>query len=176
MKTRRVVPAACAVFGVLACHNIGGRADSVLVTMRSAAGTQVGALTLTQGVSGVHITGQIAQLSAGMHGVHFHQVARCDGADFASAGGHVNPTMRQHGLSNPAGPHQGDLPNIEAMRDGRAVIDITTSRVTLDNAAITGLFDVDGSALVVHADADDQRTDPAGASGARFACGMIILR
>jgi Cu-Zn family superoxide dismutase len=98
-------------------------------------------------------------------------VGSCEPTAFTSAGGHLNPGGRQHGLENPAGPHAGDMPNLTADASGRAVVDITTDRVSLDAAG--PLFDADGTAIVVHAAPDDNRTDPAGNAGARVACGVI---
>jgi Cu-Zn family superoxide dismutase len=97
---------------------------------------------------------------------------QCASPDFASAGGHWNPTQRQHGLSNARGPHRGDLKNIDIELDGSGRLG-----ATLRNARLSGgahpLLDADGAALVVHVAADDHRTDPSGQSGARVACGVI---
>jgi Cu-Zn family superoxide dismutase len=114
--------------------------------------------------------------SAGDHGIHFHHAGRCDGPDFASAGPHLNPAGARHGLQNPEGPHAGDLPNIAVNTAGEALVDVTSPRVTLDSSAPGGLFDADGTTVVIHALADDQRTDPAGNSGARIACAVVTRR
>ena len=87
---------------------------------------------------------------------------------FTSAGGHFNPGARQHGLQNAAGAHAGDMPNITASSGGEARVDVMAANATLE-----ALRDADGAAIVVHAAADDQRTDPSGNSGARIACGVI---
>ena len=142
-------------------------------SMRNAANESVGDLRLTRAATGVRIAGELFNLTPGTHGIHFHAVGRCDDATFESAGGHFNPTERKHGLENPDGPHAGDLPNITVPASGRVVVDVTTPRVSLDSAATT-LLDADGSALIVHADQDDQRTDPSGNSGARVACGVVM--
>ena len=149
---------------------------SGVAVMRSATGAAIGRLTLGQSASGVRISGTLAGLPPGVHGIHLHQVGRCDPPDFASTGPHVNPSGARHGLANPDGPHAGDLPNVIVDDAGRASIDLTTPRVTLDDTPPRGLFDADGTALVVHAAADDQRTDPAGNSGARIACGVVERR
>jgi Cu-Zn family superoxide dismutase len=141
--------------------------------MRDASGQSLGALRLEQTATGVRVSGDLAGIPAGMHGIHFHQVGRCDGSDFASAGGHFNPAQRKHGLENPAGPHAGDLPNVVVPSSGRVSVELLTPRITLDGATSTGVFDADGTALVLHAAADDQRTDPSGNSGARIACAVI---
>jgi superoxide dismutase, Cu-Zn family len=142
-------------------------------TVRSANGTELGVLRLETVDAGVRISGQLTGLTPGAHGIHFHAVGRCDAPDFASAGSHFNPRGSQHGLANPAGPHAGDLPAIGADASGRAMVDATTPLVTLNASDRTGLFDADGTAIVVHAANDDQRTDPSGNSGGRVACGVV---
>jgi superoxide dismutase, Cu-Zn family len=145
---------------------------SASAVIRTPDGTQIGVLALRQGDAGVRVAGQLSGLPAGAHGLHVHATGRCDGPDFSTAGGHFNPRATKHGLLNPEGPHAGDLPAIAADVNGRAVVDVTTAGITLDSGAI-GLFDSDGSAIVVHAASDDQRTDPSGNSGARIACGTV---
>ncbi len=123
----------------------------------------------------VHVKLQLHDLPPGEHGIHFHAVGKCEGAGaspFASAGAHYNPIGRQHGLLNPAGPHAGDAPNFTVGPDGKAQVSFTTDRVSLTPGSTT-LFDADGSALVIHAAADDQISQPAGNAGARIACGAL---
>jgi superoxide dismutase, Cu-Zn family len=172
----------CSVFALLvavapaACHRATPRAPvirSATAEMRSASGAQYGTLTLERSAAGVRISGALTGVPPGVHGIHFHQVGRCDAPDFATAGAHLNPANAAHGLQNPRGPHAGDLPNVTANAEGQMVVDIATPRVTLDTDARAGLFDADGTALVIHANADDQRTDPAGSSGPRIACGVV---
>jgi Cu-Zn family superoxide dismutase len=141
--------------------------------MRSGSGARYGILTLSRSVAGVRIDGALTGMPAGVHGIHFHQVGRCDPPEFTTAGPHLNPAGAAHGLENPRGPHAGDLPNVTANTAGQMVVDIATTRVTMDMDPRVGLFDRDGTALVIHADPDDQRTDPAGNSGARIACGVV---
>lgn len=109
---------------------------------------------------------------AGEHGIHVHQVGACT-PDFSAAGGHFNPLHRQHGLENPAGAHAGDLPNIEIAADGTAEYSAATTFLSL-SAGPAFPFDADGSALVIHAGADDQASNPSGGSGAAIACGVIV--
>ena len=142
-------------------------------TLRNASGAVIGTLNLAPTATGIHFTGTLSGLPAGTHGIHLHAVGRCDAPDFASAGGHYNPTSSHHGLENPAGPHAGDFPNIVVGAGGDVTIDLTNPRVTLDVNPAGGLFDADGTAIVIHAVADDQKSDPAGNSGARIACGVI---
>jgi len=139
--------------------------------LRNVQGSLVGTATLEQTPNGVLITADIANLPAGTHAIHIHAVGRCD-PPFESAGGHFNPTLRQHGARNPQGDHAGDLPNIYVPTSGATRVEMITRAVSFETSG-TGLFDADGSSLVVHAAADDYRTDPAGASGNRIACGVV---
>jgi Cu-Zn family superoxide dismutase len=138
----------------------------------NAKGEKVGTAKLTATKAGVKIQVTVAQLPAGTHGIHIHTVGKCDGPDFASAGGHFNPEMKKHGKDNPMGPHMGDLPNFEVGADGKGKFSIVAMGVTLGDGP-DSLFHDGGSALVIHAAADDYKTDPSGNSGARIACGII---
>lgn len=155
----------------MACHRrveVGSPAPAAVAVVRSASGDSLGTLAFHSTPQGIHIAGALRGLTSGVHGIHVHQVGRCDAPGFTTAGAHLNPTGAQHGLENAAGAHAGDLPNITADGAGNATVDISSSRTT-----VSGLLDADGSAIVVHAAADDQRTDPSGNSGARVACGVI---
>jgi Cu-Zn family superoxide dismutase len=105
--------------------------------------------------------------------VHLHQTGRCDAPDFASAGPHWNPTSHQHGRLNPQGPHLGDLPNLQVAANGSGRIDFVVPVPAGTAAGANPLLDADGTALVIHAAADDLWTDPSGNSGARIACGVL---
>ena len=104
----------------------------------------------------------------GTHGAHVHTVGRCDPPAFETAGSHWNPTTMKHGTMNPQGPHQGDLPNLVVDGGGRGTIG-----ATIPGATLASLLDADGAAVVIHASADDLRTDPSGNSGGRIACGVL---
>jgi Cu-Zn family superoxide dismutase len=148
---------------------VGERAAAPL---RNAEGQVLGMAIFTQEAQGVRISVTVKGLSPGEHGIHIHSVGKCEPPDFLSAGPHFNPTNKKHGLTNPEGPHAGDLPNLVAGEDGSAVYEHITDRVTLTPGELS-LFDEDGSSLVIHAGPDDQMTDPAGNSGARVLCGVI---
>ncbi|HZU06077.1 MAG TPA: superoxide dismutase family protein [Chloroflexota bacterium] len=147
----------------------GARAE-----LRDSTGAVVGTATFTEDATGVHISVVVQGLPPGEHGIHLHAVGRCDPPDFMSAGGHYNPGGRLHGLMNLQGPHEGDLPNLFVGADGTATYQVYNPRVTLQVGAANSLFTADGTALVIHADPDDYITDPAGNSGARIACGVIV--
>ena len=97
-------------------------------------------------------------LTPGLHGIHIHAVASCTAPTFADAGGHYNPLGHEHGLENPDGPHAGDLPNLVVDADGHGHLNATTDRVTLTDGPAS-LFDLDGSAFIIHANPDDQVTE-----------------
>ena len=130
-------------------------------------GDRLGTATVRPDERGLLVDVRISGLTPGNHGIHIHTTGRCEGPDFASAGGHWNPAMRQHGSANPAGPHHGDLPNILIGADGRGTL---SARLP---GSIDQLRDADGAAIILHAAADDLRSDPAGNSGARIACGVL---
>jgi Cu-Zn family superoxide dismutase len=148
-------------------------ARTATAEVRNAKGQVVGTATLTQVSSdGVRVLLEVKGLPAGPKGVHVHEVGECEPSQFASAGGHFNPTKMQHGLLNPDGPHAGDLPNITIAADGTGRLESLNARITLHSGA-TSVFAGEGSALVIHAAPDDFTTDPAGNSGPRIACGVI---
>jgi len=145
-------------------------------TISDATGEQRGTAELWQDLDKiVHVEVQVSGLPPGPHGIHFHAAGTCDpsGATaFSSAGAHYNPLGRQHGLDNPAGPHAGDAPNFTVGAEGRGKASFTTDRVSLTDGS-TSLFDSDASSIVIHANADDQLSQPAGNAGARIACGVV---
>jgi superoxide dismutase, Cu-Zn family len=140
----------------------------------NASGQTVGTVRAWQTAGGVTFRIDAAGLAHGIHGIHVHNVGRCDPPDFESAGEHWNPAGRKHGLSNPAGPHAGDLPNVEVSANGVLATAVTLPAATLFAPAGGGaLLDADGAALILHSAADDNLTDPAGNSGGRIACAVI---
>ena len=144
------------------------------VTLKDATGRVVGSAVFLQDDDGVRILLDVKGLTPGTKGVHVHDVGVCDPPAFESAGPHFNPTRAAHGSSNPKGPHAGDLPNITVDDKGQGHLEVTNARVTVKPGP-TSLIDANGSALVVHEGPDDLRTDPAGNSGARIACGVVVL-
>lgn len=131
-----------------------------------------GKAMLSQGKDGIHVELKAVGLPAGIHAVHLHTIGTCTGPDFTSAGGHWNPAKKQHGHDNPAGAHLGDLPNITVAADGTGTLKAVVTGATLKGSA-DALLDADGGAVVVHAAADDYKTDPTGNAGARLACGVV---
>lgn len=170
---RRLLPALAlaAVFAISTMAYAGGAGHAV-AEIRDPAGNVLGFANFTEDAAGrVHVSVHVQGLAPGLHGLHLHAVGACS-PSFAAAGGHFNPGGHQHGLDHPAGPHAGDLPNLEVNPAGVGRLNATVERVTL-SAGPLSLFDADGSALVIHADPDDQVSQPIGRSGGRIACGVI---
>lgn len=113
----------------------------------------------------------VAGIAPGVHGIHLHTTGSCQGPDFASAGGHLNPLGRHHGSLSSDGAHEGDLPNLTVSAAGNGAL--TADLAGTPDQVHAWLFDADGAAIVVHADPDDYQSDPSGNSGARIACGVI---
>jgi superoxide dismutase, Cu-Zn family len=137
-------------------------------TLSSADGGARGSAMISQARGGLMLHVEARGLPPGVHGIHIHSVGRCDAPDFQSAGPHWNPTNRQHGRDNPQGAHHGDLPNITIDANGRG-----TLHADVVGATWAELLDADGASVIIHATADDYRTDPSGNSGSRIACGVI---
>lgn len=173
---RKVIFVAVGLYLVLAiaAGSVSAQTVSATADLKSAAGQSVGTATFTQQSDGVRLNVTVKGLPAGKHGIHIHAVGKCDGPDFASAGGHFNPETKQHGTQNSAGPHAGDLPNLVVAADGSGSLQFVDTRVTLAKGPANSLFDADASALVIHAAEDDEKTDPSGNSGARIACGSVV--
>jgi Cu-Zn family superoxide dismutase len=147
-------------------------AEAFNLAATNAQGQTLASATLTEVAQGVRVAITAVSLAPGSYGAHIHATGRCDAPDFTSAGGHWNPGGRQHGKENPQGMHKGDLPNLLVGADGRGSLEYVIAGATLDGAPAP-ILDADGAALVIHAAADDYRTDPSGNSGARIACGTI---
>ena len=141
-------------------------------TILDASGGSVAIAVLTPVADGLRLVVDAMHLPPGTHGIHVHTTGLCDAPDFKTAGGHWNPTGKMHGMHSPQGMHMGDLPNIDIGADGTGHLDTVIKGGMLSGGAYP-LLDADGAAVVVHATADDYRTDPAGNSGARIACGVI---
>ena len=148
------------------------------VPLRNAQGQSVGTATITPASSaaanqGVRIDLDLTNQPPGEHAVHIHAKAVCDPPDFESAGPHFNPDNKSHGEGNPQGPHAGDLKNVSVGSDGKAKATLTATKVSLSKTEKNSLFTGDGTSIVIHEKADDNKSDPAGNAGARIACGAI---
>ncbi len=148
-----------------------GTSAGVTAKVVDAGGRELGVLTFADAGAAISVDGTLRGLPPGVHGMHIHAVGRCDAPDFASAGPHWSPTPKQHGSTNEAGPHHGDLMNLTVGADSSVVVKMSTPAGSLRGE--NPLLDADGASIVIHATADDYKTDPSGNSGARIACGVV---
>ena len=170
----RTAIAACAALTALAgCSTVADLPSERLghANLTTANGTPVGTAQLLASGDRLSLAVAMTGVPEGTHGFHLHTTGKCEAPDFSSAGGHLNPLDKDHGTLDPDGSHLGDLPNIVigANRSGTLTADIAGTR----GQVLDWLFDADGTAVVLHADADDYRTDPAGDAGPRIACGVL---
>jgi len=165
------------MFSILALVVIVGAATASAqmkhVDLKDAKGNSVGMAMISAAKGGgVSIDLDVHGLTPGEHALHFHAVPKCEGPDFTSATGHFNPMNKKHGMQNPEGAHAGDMNNFTVDAKGNAKTTITNKNVTMGSEP-NSIYANGGTALMIHAAADDMKTDPAGNAGARIACGTI---
>jgi superoxide dismutase, Cu-Zn family len=151
---------------------VSAQAEVAKATLKDASGKEVGQVTLEQTPHGVLIKLSLKGAAPGEHAFHVHAVGKCE-PPFTSAGGHFNPGAKKHGLEATEGAHAGDMPNLHIPASGELVIEIANPAISLVKGQPNSVFDADGSALVIHAGADDYKSDPTGNAGDRIACGVI---
>lgn len=167
---RRWMVACVAGALALAGGAVAASAERATAQLVDAKGKALGTARLEQTPNGVLVKAELSNLPPGELGFHIHDKGACQ-PPFQSAGGHFNPERSAHGFAAKQGPHAGDLPNLHVGEDGRVRLDYFAEGLRLGGP--DGVLGGDGAAIVVHAGADDYRTDPAGDSGARIACGVI---
>lgn len=147
--------------------------EEVEVDLQSDEEESVGTATLTEEEEGVNVLLEGENLSKGTHAFHIHEEGQCEAPDFDSAGDHFNPEDKDHGFDTEDGPHAGDMPNIAVGRDGNVQQSFLARSVTLEEDENNSLLDDEGTSLIIHEEADDGESQPAGDAGDKMACGVI---
>ena len=160
--------------GFMAAGTAMGSGPKYSFPIKTSSGQDAGKVTFTAAKKGVKVKIELKNLPFGPHGVHIHQNAVCDAPDFKGAGGHFNPDGKKHGYMSDMGHHNGDMPgNVSVGEDHTGEATFVLESISLDPAAANSIFANGGTSLVVHEKADDEKTDPSGASGNRIACAVI---
>jgi len=168
--TRCVVSLAAAVL-LAGCASVAPKIPGASAALAPTAGNETrGTVTFTRNGDKFRVVANVSGLAPGAHGFHIHEKGDCSAPDATSAGGHFNPTNKPHGNPAAGEHHGGDMPMLEADASGNAKVDVTLDTVTLGS----GPNGIVGRGVVVHKDVDDYRSQPAGNSGARVACGTIV--
>lgn len=153
-------------------------AEPVMMTktypIQNAGGYDLGEVTIKDVADGVEVMVSVNSLPEGTSAIHFHETGTCDGPDFTSAGGHYNPDNVSHGKNTGSGPHAGDMDNFDVPVSGMVTFTRMNKMVSLsERDGFAPLLDDNGTALIIHAEADDYESQPSGAAGARIACAVI---
>jgi len=153
--------------------SLAAEAQTAKASLKDASGKDVGQVQFVQTPHGVLLKLAVKGIPAGEHAFHVHAVGKCE-PPFTSAGPHFNPGGKKHGMEATEGAHAGDMPNLHVPASGELVVEIANPMISLVKGQPTSVFDADGSTIIVHAGADDYKTDPAGNAGDRIACGVIV--
>ena len=155
----------------ISAFSLPASAELANAALKDKSGKPIGEIDLVQTQAGVLLKVTVKGVEPGEHAFHVHAVGKCE-APFDSAGGHFNPGGHKHGMMSGAA-HAGDMPNLHVPQSGELVVEILNPAITLEKGKPNSVFDADGSAVVIHAKADDYKSDPAGNAGERIACGVI---
>jgi len=174
MKTWMVEAVLIASLGFLPAASYAANGPIVTVKVTTAEGKDAGTITLTDKKGGVAFKMDLMNLPPGDHGIHIHKNPKCEPPDYASSGPHFNPTGKEHGIHNPNGFHDGDIPlNLKVSADGTDKSSFVVKTISLEPTASNSIVANGGTSVVIHAGPDDMETDPGGESGRRIACGVI---
>jgi Cu-Zn family superoxide dismutase len=174
MKPIQLVAGSALISGLLMTAPLFAQ-EQMKVELINTERQRVGEATITDGPKGVVVRLNLQEnpsgISAGAHGFHIHGIGRCE-PPFKSAGDHFAPQKHSHGFLSKNGRHAGDMPNIHVPASGALTVEYFVPDVRLKDGK-NALLDSDGSALLIHAQPDDYRSDPSGSAGDRIACGVI---
>ena len=168
----RLIAITVAVLAAAVAPPLASAADMAGADIVNTDGAVIGKATFEQTPTGVLMSVDVAGLPPGGHGIHLHAAGSCT-PNFKAATGHINPNKLKHGLRNPEGPDNGDLPNLFVAADGTAKAEFFTTLVSVAGGEMPALLDEDGSAVIIHENPDDHMTQPIGGSGGRIGCGVI---
>jgi Cu-Zn family superoxide dismutase len=171
MRIRKLMGTAAAAALLAAAFTLPASAEFANAQLKDGSGKALGDADLMQTRNGVLIKLRLKGIPPGEKAFHIHAVGKCE-APFESAGPHFNPDNHKHGMMAGQG-HAGDMPNLHVPQSGELSIEVLNAAVTLDKGKPNSLFDNDGSTLIIHAQADDYKSDPTGNAGGRIACGVI---
>jgi len=173
MRTRRLLATAGFAALIAAFAAMPAQAETMAnAQLKDGSGKAIGDADLVQTQAGVLIRLRLKGLPVGEHAFHVHAVGKCE-PPFTSAGGHFNPGGAKHGMAAADGPHAGDMPNLHVPASGALAVEVANPAISLVKGQPNSVFDADGSAVIIHAGADDYKTDPTGNAGDRIACGVI---
>ncbi len=179
-NTKMIITFAAVILLALASYlyqTVPEESEIHTVAMKNNQGVQIGSVKLSETKAGVLLGLEISGLTPdGEHAIHIHEKGDCTPTDtFKNAGGHYNPMEKSHGMKHPEGKHAGDMPNLKPNKKGESETQVLNTQITLGSSTDkqATVFDEDGSAIVIHAGADDHMSQPSGAAGARIACGVI---
>lgn len=171
MRVDRLLCTAAALLA-MACLSLPAAAQVAKAVLKDTSGKDVGDVNLVQTSNGVLIRLSVKGLPTGEHAFHVHEVGKCE-PPFTTAGGHFNPGSKKHGLEAADGAHAGDMPNIHIPSSGDLSVEVVNTMITLAKGQPNSVFDADGSAVEIHAESDDYKSNPTGYAGDRIACGVI---
>lgn len=177
MKLPAITLTTLSALALISCAGADNQTDAASYdySIQTATGSSLGTLELTDmGDRGTKVAIKLMGLEQGPRAMHFHEFGKCEAPGFTSAGGHYNPTGAAHGTKMEDGPHAGDMMNIVIGADGTGEAEFINDRVSISsNGPLPALMDADGSALIIHAKADDYKSQPSGAAGQRIGCAVI---
>lgn len=166
------LPLAAATLLTMTCLALPAAAQVAKATLKDTTGKDVGTVSLVQTSNGVLLKMMVKGLPPGEKAFHIHAVGRCE-PPFTTAGSHFNPAGKKHGLASADGAHAGDMPNLHIPANGDLTVEVLNTAITLVKGQPHSLFDADGSSIIIHANADDHKTDATGNAGDRIVCGII---